>query len=111
MRAVRCIFVVVLLAELLGCTATSNRVMTASEFAGFCYQAGGRRISCDNISICGEYLPIFDQQFDGRSSCMEACQSVYRRQSAKNSMDSCSTIIPSEANDYCQRYCSEAYPQ
>ncbi|GAB6038907.1 hypothetical protein JCM15519_34660 [Fundidesulfovibrio butyratiphilus] len=115
MGAVRFVLAALLLVGLLcvlpGCTQTSGRVMTWSEFAGDCYQSGGRRISCDNISICDEYQTVFDQTFASRKACSEACQSIYNQQSSRNALDPCWLIIPGSANVDCQRYCRMAYPE
>lgn len=115
MGAVRLVLAALLLAGLLGglpgCTQTTGRVMTWSEFAGNCYQSGGRRISCDNISICDEYQTVFDQTFASQQKCLEACQSIFTRQNSRDGLDPCWLIIPSAANTDCQRYCRMAYPE
>jgi hypothetical protein len=92
-----------------GCA--SNRTLTESEFKGFCYNAGGlSQPDCDTISLCDEYLPVFNQPQGSLGQCRAECQSIYAGQARRHILTECLKSA-AYARGWCQKYCSGAYQQ
>jgi hypothetical protein len=92
--------------SLTGCISSSK--VNESSFRGFCYQSGGKNMSCDNIAICDQYLSVFENPQTSEDTCLQACEDIGKNFSKQHPVDECE-IVSKDGLSWCQRYCRQTH--
>jgi hypothetical protein len=65
-------------------------------------------MSCDNNSICDQYLPVLRKTHTSAKACLQACADVDNAYREKNPVNICN-LVSKDGLSWCQRFCRETY--